>query len=231
MKRAFGLSHGAVLLLFLASLTGCGEMTEEAIEDVKDGPSKTVTAAAGSTVELSPENAAIQFIGRHTDNDDDRYGSFKSFTGKLVIDEEGQPSDLDLDIETESVHTELPQLTTHLKQADFFDVNEYPKATFDGKKIVAKEDGKVEVTGDLTLLETTKSVTFPATITKSGETLEMVAEFDVKRFEFGMTYGEGKVEDVVSIKFMIGKQDSAEEEVEEETADESGESDTSSDDE
>ena len=59
------------------------------------------------------------------------------------------------------------------------------------------------VTGDLTLLGKTKSVSFPADITVTDKKLSLTADAKIKRFDFGMTYGRGKVDDDVKLKIKI----------------------------
>jgi polyisoprenoid-binding protein YceI len=54
----------------------------------------------------------------------------------------------------------------------------------------------------LTLLGKEKEITFPATIT-TGDTFTLKAEFKINRADYGMTYGEGKVDNEVAIKLDV----------------------------
>src|SRR5699024_7118092 len=49
----------------------------------------------------------------------------------------------------------------HLKSNDFFEMETYPEITFRSTKVSATGSGSLEVTGDLTIKGTTKSVTIP----------------------------------------------------------------------
>ena len=62
--------------------------------------------------------------------------------------------------------TDTPDLTKHLKTADFFDVAKYPEATFVSTAIKpgGEKGASHTVTDNLTLHGATKSITFPATI-------------------------------------------------------------------
>ena len=115
------------------------------------------------------------------------------------------PTAIVLDIETESIWTEFDNLTDHLKTPDFFNVREFPKCTFKTTKIEPSEDGMCTVTGDLTILGNTKSITFPAEVSMEDDELKLKAEFDIDRTEFGMNYGEDSIEKEVTMTFMIGK--------------------------
>lgn len=89
-------------------------------------------------------------------------------------------------------------LTGHLKAGDFFGVKDHPTAKFVTTKIEKGDKGHT-VTGKFTLLGKEKEISFPAEI-KAGETFELKAEFKIDRTDYGMTYGEGKVDKEVAIK-------------------------------
>lgn len=164
------------------------------------------TAADGDSIVLTPDNTTIAFIGSHvTDEKPDpkaRKGQFKKFDGTAVV-EGGELKSLQVAIDTTSITTEQDKLTNHLKSPDFFDVNQHPEASFTATKIEAGEAGQVVVTGDLTLLGTTKTISFPATVsTEDG--LKLDAEFTIQRTAFGMEYGPDKVQDEVQMMVTIG---------------------------
>jgi polyisoprenoid-binding protein YceI len=52
------------------------------------------------------------------------------------------------------------------------------------------------VTGNLTLHGITKSISFPATITVAGDTVNADATFSINRKDFSINY-PGKVDDVI----------------------------------
>jgi polyisoprenoid-binding protein YceI len=163
----------------------------------------SITSLAGAAdVALTPQNTKIQFVCAHAgDKPDPRTGHFAAFTGTAAVDGSTLKS-ITVDIDTKSITTEFEKLTGHLKSPDFFDVNEHPKAKFVSKTITAKPDGKVEITGDLTLHGVTKSITFPATVsTASGLTL--TSEFKLDRTQFGMNFATDKVEKDVTMTVTI----------------------------
>jgi polyisoprenoid-binding protein YceI len=160
-------------------------------------------------IALTPQNTTIQFVGTHTgDEPNPRTGYFTKFTGELAIDEASNTlTAATLGIDTPSLVTEIDRLTRHLHSADFFDVREYPKATFALKKVEAEDAarGRYKLTGDLTIREVTKPIVFPATlrVTDAGATL--TSNFKIKRSEFGMTFGPDRVDDEVSLAVTVGK--------------------------
>ncbi|MGG8497965.1 YceI family protein [Tenacibaculum sp. TC6] len=94
------------------------------------------------------------------------------------------------------------KLEGHLKSADFFDVEKFPTAKFVVTSSEAK-DGKVNITGNLTLKDVTKSITIPATIIEDGEFATLKSDtFSVDRTDFGVTYSSKKFDAALKDKFI-----------------------------
>lgn len=93
-------------------------------------------------------------------------------------------------------------LEGHLKNADFFDVEKFPTAKF----VIASsetKDGKLHVTGNLTLRGTTKSITIPATVTENEGTATFKSDvFSIDRTDFGVTYKSKKLDAALKDKFI-----------------------------
>ena len=163
------------------------------------------TEAAEKTVQLTPANAKIQFIGSHVvDKKPDpeaRKGEFKKFSGTAALSG-GMLESLTVEISTTSVATGNGKLDGHLKSPDFFSVRQYPKASFQSTKIESTGSGKVKVTGKLKLLKESKEVSFPATVSnKDGFSLK--AEFVIDRSQFGMNYGLDKIDKDVEMMISV----------------------------
>ncbi|WP_442265261.1 YceI family protein [Tenacibaculum sp. ZS6-P6] len=92
------------------------------------------------------------------------------------------------------------KLEGHLKAADFFDTEKFPTAKF----VVASsevKDGKLHITGNLTIKEVTKSITIPATLTENGNDVTLKSDtFGVDRTDFGVQYASGKFFDSLKDK-------------------------------
>src|SRR5690625_3714199 len=73
--------------------------------------------------------------------------------------EDFSDAQVELTIHTASLNTRVSDRDAHLRSSDFFHVDEYPEMTFSSNSIRKIDDGVYELTGDLTLLETTKEVT------------------------------------------------------------------------
>ena len=94
------------------------------------------------------------------------------------------------------------KLEDHLKKGEFFDVEKFPTAKF----VVASsetKDGKLHVTGNLTLKGTTKSITIPATVTENEGVATFKSDvFSIDRTDFGVTYSSKKFDAALKDKFI-----------------------------
>ncbi len=94
------------------------------------------------------------------------------------------------------------KLEGHLKSGDFFDVAKFPTAKFEVASSEMK-DGKLQVTGNLTLRGTTKSITIPAIISENEGVATFKSDvFSIDRTDFGVTYSSKKFDAALKDKFI-----------------------------
>jgi polyisoprenoid-binding protein YceI len=98
------------------------------------------------------------------------------------------------------------KLEGHLKSADFFDVANYPQAKFVVTSVSeGTAPGQVSVSGNLTIKDITKNITFDATVVNVSETgAQVTADFNIAREDWGVNYA-GQADDLISkeINFKI----------------------------
>jgi len=153
--------------------------------------------AGTETLVISPENSKVDFVAAKITRSHN--GSFKQFAGQIDLAAKSLPdSRVTIDIETASVETDEAQLTGHLKTADFFDIARFPKATFVSTKIEPGATGSdaYTVTGNFDLHGVKKSISFPATIKVTPDSVSVAAEFAINRKDFEIVYA-GKADDLI----------------------------------
>lgn len=97
-------------------------------------------------------------------------GEFTTASGKLVLDPDNvEQSSISVTIDAASVATGFEALDTHLKSADFLEVETYPEITFESTSVERTGDMTANVTGDLTIHGVTQPVTLETTLTHRGE--------------------------------------------------------------
>ncbi len=175
--------------LLLLTIAACANPADDKPKAVTSGAAPSASApASAEKYSISPENSKIEFVGSKVTGSHN--GSFGKFSG--TIDYAGQPekSRVNISIDLDSLTADDPKLTAHLKTADFFDVAQYPQATFQSTEIKAGgEKGATHtITGNLQMRGVTKSVTFPATIAVTPEAVTVDSSFAINRKDFGINY-------------------------------------------
>ena len=98
------------------------------------------------------------------------FANFGDVDGTLVYDA--------ADVGASSVQVTLPlsgleafsaKFNEHLRSADFFDAAKYPTATFKSTKVEAAGEGKLRVTGELTIKDVTRPVVLDVTLNKAAD--------------------------------------------------------------
>lgn len=139
------------------------------------------------------------------------HGKFLKFDGGFTFDvEKPENSAVDVTIDTASLNMDSVEWDSHLKNADFFNVEKFPNMTFKSTKIEKTGDNTGKITGDLTLLGVTKPVTLDVTYNKSGVhpySKNFIAGFSATgtllRSDFGMNYGLPGVADEVALNIQV----------------------------
>lgn len=94
--------------------------------------------------------------------------------------------------------------TVEGKETDFFNVREYPTASFEVTG-TTERDGKTFLQGNLTLKDATKNVEFPVTTRMSEDGTELTLEsepFNINRTDWGVNYGSKSVFDDLGDNFI-----------------------------
>ena len=194
MKRIF-LNAFVIAGLGLA-VSGCknnnneAELTEEQeIATAQEETTEFTVDAAESKIEWEGEKPT----GTHNGTIKVTNGTFKANdsvieSGTFVIDMQSiEVTDLEGDDKSD--------LEAHLKgtvegqEGDFFNVTEFPEATFEVTGIT-EEEGQSMLQGNLTIKEETKNIAFPVNISREGENLMITSEeFTIDSTKWNVNYG------------------------------------------
>ncbi len=142
---------------------------------------------------LDPTHSEIQFKVKHLVISTVT-GTFKSFEGEFTTqNEDFTDAAINFSISVDSIDTNQADRDNHLKSADFFDVEKYPKISF--KSTAFKKDGDDYVLeGDLTVKDVTKPIKFDvefggtATDFYNNEKAGFEVTGKINRKEFGLTW-------------------------------------------
>lgn len=156
----------------------------------------TATTPKNTTWQLDASHTSVEFAVKHLMIATVK-GSFSGLEGTLV----GDPSDLTksrltVKIDTATINTGNEQRDTHLRSADFFDVQKFPAITFAGKRIVGDATGKFKLVGDLTIRDVTREITLDVTFEGhakdpwGGSRLVYGATSKIRRTDFGLNWNQ-----------------------------------------
>jgi polyisoprenoid-binding protein YceI len=148
-----------------------------------------------STWNIDPVHTVAEFKVKHMMVSNVK-GRFTKVSGTLTLNEDDiSQSHVQAAIEAASITTNEDQRDTHLKSADFFDVEKFPQLTFRSTRITRTRDGGLHAEGDLTIHGVTRNVLFevegptpPATDPWGGQRIGLSATTKIKRKDYGLTW-------------------------------------------
>ncbi|HHY85283.1 MAG TPA: YceI family protein [Verrucomicrobia bacterium] len=180
-----------VPVVVAGALTGCSDPADGVHKSAAGEAQTASTRTAGKPYTIQPDSK-INFVGSKVTGKHD--GGFTNFSGTISV-ADGKVVDAEIKINLESTWSDNQRLTAHLKSPDFFDVANFPTSTFTVTSIEGS-GAQQKVTGNLELHGVTKSISFPADIQVSDDTVTVKAEFAINRKDFGIMYS-GRADDLI----------------------------------
>lgn len=146
--------------------------------------------------QIDSSHSGIQFTVRHLVIAKVR-GQFSRWTG--VLETPGSDfaqGSLDVVIDASSISTGVADRDTHLRSADFFDVERYPEITFKSTAVTRTDADRLRVAGALTIKGVTRDVALDVEVLGQAkdpwghERAAFSATTAVDRREFGLTWNQ-----------------------------------------
>jgi polyisoprenoid-binding protein YceI len=159
-----------------------------------EGVTGTMSDRAG-TWNIDQSHSGVEFTVTHLMISKVR-GRFSDISGSVVTDGTPEGSRVTVELGTASINTHEAGRDTHLRSADFFDVEKYPKIRFVSTAIKSKSADEFRITGDLTIKDVTKAVDIEVTREGSGrdpwgnDRAGFSATLKIDRRDFGLTWNQ-----------------------------------------
>ncbi|MEU6368111.1 YceI family protein [Streptomyces sp. NPDC046931] len=151
-------------------------------------------AALSGTYTVDPSHTTIGFVARHAMVTNVK-GAFQDFEGTLNLDgSDPSKSEASIDVKMDSIDTGSADRDNHLKSADFFTIDEHPTMTFRSTGVQALGGEEFRITGDLTILGTTKPITIDLEFNGAAkdpfgnERVGFEGKAELLRSEWGLTW-------------------------------------------
>ena len=176
MLRRPHLAAGAALVLLAVAASG-------------------VPARAADTYNIDPNHSNMGFSIRHFFSKVP--GHFTKFEGTIVYDAaDVTKSTVNVSIDAASIDTNVPDRDKHLRSADFFDAEKFPKITFASTKVKSAAANKLQVEGTLTMKGVAKPVTLDVDVLGMGPDAwggfrsGFEARTKVNRMDYGVSWNK-----------------------------------------
>jgi polyisoprenoid-binding protein YceI len=166
---------------------------------------KATAAAAGQTFTVDTTTSKVRFTGNGVGKN--HPGNFKLSSGTVALAND-QITGGQFLINVASMNVEeqgdmfQTKLKGHLLSGDFFDAAKFGTAKFEITKVEPYattsgdtsviEGANFNISGNLTIKDATKNITFPARVDLDGNTLKAKGNFDIDRTQWKMNYGNDK---------------------------------------
>ncbi len=156
-------------------------------------PTATELGLTAGTWTIDTGHSHIGFTVRHLMVSKVR-GEFSQFAGTITIADDILASSVDATLDAVSVNTRDSTRDEHLRNSDFFAVDQFPNWTLRSTALKPTGDRRFALTADLTIRGVTRSVEFALEfhgVTPDpwgGTRLGLTAETTINRKEFGVDW-------------------------------------------
>ncbi len=153
---------------------------------------------------LQAERSSIAFVSRQMNVPVE--GAFRKFTAQIALDparpEAGRAQ---IDIDLASIDAGSAEANDEVKGKSWFNVREFPKATFSSASVRALGGGRFETSGRMSIKGKVQEVRAPFTLRQEKDALIVDGSFPLKRLDYGVGSGvwgdTSVVADEVQVKF------------------------------
>lgn len=183
------------ILLFAAS---CSNNPKNKIEGTD---SQAIANGSGEQLMVDTQASSIHWVG--TKPGGSHHGTIGIKDGSLAINGTELVSgsftiDMNAIVDEDLTDQKMNEmLVTHLKSADFFDVEKYATSSFAITKVEAVSGNDTithRISGNLKMKDVEKNITFDAKITKEGDVYKAVtAPFTIDRTQWNVQYGSKSI--------------------------------------
>ena len=165
-----------------------------------------VAVPAHAQQALQPAQSSIQFTAKQMGVPLE--GHFKKFGAQIAFDPAKlATSRIAFTVDTGSATLGSRETDAELPKPTWFNVPQFPQATFQSSSIKALGGGKFDVAGKLTIKGQSRDVTVPVTLTLSGATTTATGTLALKRLAYKIGENEwadtSMVADDVQVQFKL----------------------------
>ncbi|OLC09856.1 MAG: hypothetical protein AUH39_03600 [Chloroflexi bacterium 13_1_40CM_67_9] len=143
---------------------------------------------------IDPSHSAVSFKVKHMMVSTVR-GRLGKLRGRIELDpDRPDKADFEITADVKGIYTGDERRDGHLQSGDFFDAEKYPEITFKSNAIFPRGEGRYTASGDLTIRQITRPVSFEIELEGVGvdaqgaQHLGASASVTIDRTDFGLTW-------------------------------------------
>ena len=133
------------------------------------------------------------------------HGFFGKWDAEIKLDATNwSASTVAITIDASSLSTRVDMRDNHLRSADFFDVAKFPTIAFQSVSVTKVAEGKLDITGDLTIRGVTKRIVVPATaVFYEKGAGRFRGQFTINRKDYGIAFDSpvNPIENAVQVQW------------------------------
>lgn len=132
-------------------------------------------------------------------------GTFDGLAGTITFDPANLAgSSFNVTVDANSVDTDIEARDNHLRKAEYFDVEKYPKISFRSTKITTtNKEGYLYIFGIITIKNVSKEISFPFKQTSKDDGILFEGEFNLNRRDFGVGGKSFSMADELSVELSV----------------------------
>lgn len=147
---------------------------------------------AQSLVDIDVKSSKLKWLGSSMIYFNDHYGTVDIQSGTLTMTN-GKISAGIFEVDMNTIKNEdggfNESLVEHLKDPDFFDVNNFPKATIEIENVKYHSNSKMECFANLTIKGISNPITFFAESSVANGKINIQSKFRIDRTRWDIRYG------------------------------------------
>lgn len=132
-------------------------------------------------------------------------GTFDGVSGDITFDPANlSAANFTVSVDAASVDTDMNARDNHLRKAEYFDVEKFPKLIFKSSKVTkTNKEGYLYMFGTITIKGVSKEISFPFTHTAKDGGLLFEGEFKLNRRDFGVGGKSFSMSDELNVELKI----------------------------
>jgi len=132
-------------------------------------------------------------------------GTFDGLSGNITFDPASlATASFNVSVDAKTVDTDIEARDNHLRKAEYFDVEKFPKLSFRSTKVTTtNKEGYLFMFGIITIKNISKEVSFPFTQKTRDDGILFEGEFKLNRRDFGVGGKSFSMSDDLTVELSI----------------------------